>query len=147
MNMFYGLAVMAFRKDVTSADYGEADIADPRLLDFMSKIWIEEDAELESRGAAFRHAARVRVRTVDGRSFAREILHRRGSPENPVKWDDVERKFSANIAGLLAPNAGNQLLACCATLEKLATVKGISDILAAPFPATTTLNQPAEARR
>ncbi len=133
MNMFYGLAVMAHRKDVTATDYGEADIANPRLLDFMSKIEIEEDAELESRGAAFRHAARVRVRTKDGRSFEREILHRRGSPENPVKWDDIERKFSANIAGLLAPDAGRKLLDGCATLEKLADVKAITGILATPF--------------
>ena len=133
MNMFYGLAVMALRKDVTAADYSEADIADPQLLDFMSKIRIEEDAELESRGAAFRHAARVRVRTNDGRSFAREILHRRGSPENPVKWDDVERKFSANIAGLLASDAARKLLDCCANLEKLANVKAINDTLATSF--------------
>ena len=133
MNLFYGLAVMASRKDVTAADYGEADIANPQLLGFMSKIRIEEDAELESRGPAFRHAARVRVQTNDGRSFAREILHRRGSPENPVKWDDVERKFSANIAGLLAPDAASQLLASCAMIEKLENVKTVNDILAAPF--------------
>ena len=94
---------------------------------------IEEDAELESRGAAFRHAARVRVRTTDGRSLVREILHRRGSPENPVAWDDIERKFSANITGLLTPGAGRKLLECCATLEKLADINAINDILAAPF--------------
>jgi len=139
MNMFYGLAVMALRKDVTAADYSEADIADPQLLDFMSKIRIEEDAELESRGAAFRHAARVRVRTNDGRSFAREILHRRGSPENPVKWDDIERKFSANVTGLLTPDAARQLLAACAMIEKLASISAISGIIAARFPARTLI--------
>ncbi|MBV9459785.1 MAG: MmgE/PrpD family protein [Bradyrhizobium sp.] len=144
MNMFYGLAVMALRNDVTAADYGKADISNPQLLDFMSKIKIEEDAELESRGPAFRHAARVRLRTNDGRSFAREILHRRGSPENPVKWDDIERKFSANIARLLAPDAARQLLAACAMLEKLANITAISDVLAAAFPDS---NEPAEAHR
>lgn len=137
MNMYYGLSVMALRKDVTAADYGEADIASPQLLDFMSKIKIEEDAELEGRGPAFRHAARVRVQTTDGRSFAREILHRRGSPENPVKWGDIERKFGANVAGLLAPDAGRKLLDSCATLEHLAKVTAITDILAAPFPGGT----------
>ena len=149
MNMYYGLGVMAFRKDVTAADYGEADIADPRLLDFMSKIKIEEDAELENRGPAFRHAARVHVRTTDGRSFTREILHRRGSPENPVKWDDIERKFNANVAGLLEPGAGRKLLDSCATLEKLPNVTAINDILAAPFLAVTALvsKHPAEMRR
>jgi 2-methylcitrate dehydratase PrpD len=133
MNMFYGLTVMAHRRDVTAADYGETDIANPQLLDFMSKIVIEEDAEIEGRGAAFRHAARVSVRTNDGRSFEREILHRRGSPENPVAWDDVERKFSANIAGLIAPDAARKLLDRCATLEKLVDVRAINEILAAPF--------------
>ena len=137
MNMYYGLSVMALRKDVTAADYGDADIASPQLLDFMSKIKIEEDAELEGRGPAFRHAARVRVQTTDGRPFAREILHRRGSPENPVKWGDIERKFGANIAGLLAPDAGRTLLDSCATLENLAKVTAITDILATPFPAGT----------
>ena len=137
MNMYYGLSVMALKKDVTAADYGEADIASPRLLDFMPKIRIEEDAELEGRGPAFRHAARVRVQTTDGRSFAREILHRRGSPENPVKWGDIERKFGANIAGLLAPDAGRKLLDSCARLEELAKGTAITDILAPPFPAGT----------
>src|SRR6201996_6847744 len=84
MNMYYGLSVMACRKDVTAADYGEPEVANPEVMSFMSRIRIEEDAELENRGAAFRHAARVRVRTADGRSFTREVLHRRGSPENPV---------------------------------------------------------------
>jgi len=139
MNMYYGLSVMALKKDVTAADYGEADIASPRLLDFMPKIRIEEDAELEGRGPAFRHAARVRVQTTDGRSFAREILHRRGSPENPVMWGDIERKFSANIVGLLAPDAGEKLLDSCARLEELANVTAITDILAAPFPAGTSI--------
>ena len=40
MNMYYGLSVMVFRRDVTAADYGEDDIANPQLLDFMSKVRI-----------------------------------------------------------------------------------------------------------
>jgi hypothetical protein len=79
------------------------------------------------------------VQTTDGRSFAREILHRRGSPENPVMWGDIERKFSANIVGLLAPDAGEKLLDSCARLEELANVTAITDILAAPFPAGTSI--------
>src|SRR6201994_2128821 len=65
MNMYYGLSVMALRKDVSSADYSETEIVNPEILSFMSRIRLEEDAELENRGAAFRHAARVRVRTAD----------------------------------------------------------------------------------
>jgi aconitate decarboxylase len=131
MNMYYGLSVMALRKDVTAADYREAEIANPQIMSFISRIRIEEDAELESRGAAFRHAARLRVRTVDGRSFTREVLHRRGSPENPVKRPDVERKFSSNVDGLLKARARTRFIELCSSIEKLPTVTDINEIMAA----------------
>jgi 2-methylcitrate dehydratase PrpD len=133
MNMYYGLSVMALRKDVSADDYSETAIADPETLDFMRRIRIVEDAELESRGPAFRHAARLRVETSDGRAFTREILHRRASPENPVEWEDIARKFNANVGGLLEPAAGERLLQLGSGLERLADVTAINDIVAAPF--------------
>jgi hypothetical protein len=65
--------------------------------------------------------------------LVREILHRRASPENPVDWEDIRRKFSANVEGLLAPAAARQLLAAGSELERLADVAVINRILAAPF--------------
>jgi len=132
MNMYYGLAVMALKKDISAADYAEDRIADPAILEFISKIRIEEDAELEGRGPVFRHAARVRVRTTDGRVLTHEVLHRRGSPENPVDRIDIERKFNSNVDGLLEPGAAKKLLQLCAMLEKLPSAAAINDIIAAP---------------
>jgi aconitate decarboxylase len=131
MNMYYGLSVMALRKDVSAADYSEAEIADPQILAFIPKIRIEEDAELESRGAAFRHAARLRVTTADGRMFNREVLHRRGSPENPVGRGDIERKFNSNVDRLLESGARTQLIDLCSSLEKLPDVAAINEIVGA----------------
>jgi 2-methylcitrate dehydratase PrpD len=142
MNMYYGLSVMALRNDVSASDYSEAAIADPKTLDFMRRIRIFEDAELESRGPAFRHAARLRVRTHDGRSLNREILHRRASPENPVTWQDIIRKFNANVADLLAPASAERLVELSSGLEKLADVSAINAIVAAPFA-----KEPASAAR
>jgi aconitate decarboxylase len=148
MNMYYGLSVMALRKDVSAADYSEAAIADPETLNFMRRIKIVEDAELESRGPAFRHAARLRVLTTDGHAFAREILHRRASPENPVKWEDIQRKFNANVEGLLEPAAGERLLQLGSGLERLANVTAVNDIVAAPFAKAIAdvVHVPAETR-
>jgi 2-methylcitrate dehydratase PrpD len=133
MNMYYGLSVMALRKDVSAADYEEAAIADPEILAFIPRITIEEDGELESRGAAFRHAARLRITTIDGRTFTREVLHRRGSPENPVRRSDIERKFNANVDRLLAPATRDRLIALCASLEMLPNVAAINEIVSAPL--------------
>jgi 2-methylcitrate dehydratase PrpD len=102
MNMYYGIAVMALRGDVAARDYTEATIGDPDILAFIPRIKVFVDDALEAMGPAFRHAARVTVRTVDGRTSRHEVLNRRGSPENAVTREDVERKFAANLAGLLA---------------------------------------------
>lgn len=129
MNMFYGLAVMAQRGAVSAADYSDDAIADPTILAVMPRITIAVDPEIERRGPAFRHAARVAVATADGRRFTREVWRRRGSPENPVSRHEVEEKFAANVAGLLDPGAAARLQILVAGLDTLPDAKEIIDIM------------------
>ena len=133
MNMYYGLAVMALRRDVAAADYTEGTISDPDVLAFISRITIAVDPKIETMGPAFRHAARVVVRTVDGKAFEREILNRRGSPENAVSRQDVERKFTSNVADILEPNSIDRLKRFAERLELLSDVSELNAIMAAPF--------------
>jgi 2-methylcitrate dehydratase PrpD len=133
MNMYYGLSVIALKGNVAASDYAEVSIADPDVIAFIPRISIAVDPELESRGPAYRHAARVTVSTTDGRTLRREVLHRRGSPENPVTRQNVEAKFDANVSGLLSAGAADRLKSLAARLEALASVKEIIDIVAAPL--------------
>jgi 2-methylcitrate dehydratase PrpD len=128
--MFYGIAVMALRGDVAARDYTEATIGNAEILSFLPRIKVYEDPELEAMGPAFRHAARVAVRTVGGRTVTREVLNRRGSPENPVTRADVERKFVANLADILASQEIERLKALALTLDTLANANDIVSIVA-----------------
>jgi aconitate decarboxylase len=119
MNMFYGIAVMALRGDVAARDYTEGRIADPETLAFIPRIKVFVDEELEAMGPAFRHAARVTVRTTDGQTIKREVLNRRGSPENPVTREDVERKFAANLTGICPAAEIDRLNDLALSLDKL----------------------------
>ena len=136
MNMYYGLSVMSLRRDVSAADYSEDAIADPKILAFMPRIKIVVAPEIESRGPSFRHAARIGVLTTDGRTFTREILHRRGSPENPVNREDIERKFDANVSQFLKSSTMDRLKYLGARLDVLTSAKEIIDIVASPFEKT-----------
>ena len=127
--MFYGIAVIALRGDVAARDYTEDRIADPEVLGFIPRIKVFEDAELEAMGPAFRHAARVSVRTTDGRTVRREVLNRRGSPENPVTREDVERKFAANLTGILAKDEIDRLKCLALSLETLPNAGEIVKIM------------------
>ncbi len=129
MNMFYGIAVMALRGDVAARDYTEDRIADPEILAFIPRIRVFVDDDLEAMGPAFRHAARVAVRTVDGRTVEREVLNRRGSPENPVTREEVERKFAVNLAGILARSDIDRLKGLALSLDTLPNADEIVKIL------------------
>jgi 2-methylcitrate dehydratase PrpD len=129
MNMFYGIAVMALRGDVAAPDYTEDRIADPEMLAFIPRIKVFVDDDLEAMGAAFRHAARVIVRTTDGRTIRREVLHRRGSPENAVTREDVERKFAANLTGILPAAEIDRLKNLALSLDTLPNAGEIVNIL------------------
>jgi 2-methylcitrate dehydratase PrpD len=130
MNMFYGIAVMALHGDVAARDYTEDRIADPETLAFIRRIKVFVDEELEAMGHAFRHAARVRVRTTNGRTIEREVLNRRGSPENPVAPQDVERKFAANLTGILEEAEVDRLKGLALSLDTLPNAGEIVKLIA-----------------
>jgi 2-methylcitrate dehydratase PrpD len=91
------------------------------------------DPELDDMGPAFRHAARVVVTMTDGRQLKREILHRRGSPENAVDRQGIEEKFSSNVEALLEHGSIERLKQLAARLDHLPNANEIIGIMAAPL--------------
>ena len=132
MNLYYGLAVIALDGAAFVDQYREDRLRDPRIFDFISRIDARVDPEIETMGPAFRHAARVKVETRDGRALSREILHRRGSPENPLKPGDIEYKFRNVARGVLAPRRLERVVELCRTLDNQANTRELIELLAAP---------------
>ena len=119
MNMYYGLAMVALHGDASARHYADDKLSDPAMLDFIGKIALHEDAGLEAMGAAFRHAARLQVKTTDGRILEHENLQRRGSPEVPVGEIDIQRKFAQNVSGLMKAAEAEKLQGLAMNVETL----------------------------
>ena len=132
MNLYYGLAVIALDGMAFVDQYREDRLRDPQILDFIKRVRAHVDPEIEGMGAAFRHAARVTVKTRDGRTLKREILHRRGSPENPLKPADVEYKFRNVARACLSQPHTDRVMKLVAALETLDSTAELIGILAAP---------------
>jgi 2-methylcitrate dehydratase PrpD len=132
MNLFYGLAVIALDGAAFVEQYREGRLRDPRILDFIGRVDAHVEPEIEAMGPAFRHAARVKIETRDKRTFAREILHRRGSPENPLKPADIEYKFRNVARGCLSQRRLERVVELCKTLDRQADLRELIAILAAP---------------
>jgi 2-methylcitrate dehydratase PrpD len=133
MNMYYGLGVMARRRNVSAGDYSDDAIADPETLALMPRIKIAVDPQIEARGPPYRHAALITVQTTDGRSLTREVWHRRGSPENPVSRQEVEEKFAASVDQLLGAKPAERLKSLAGKLDVLTNAGEIVEIMASPF--------------
>lgn len=132
MNLAYGLAVMALDRAVFVEQFREDRLRDPKVLDFMGKVSAFVDPEIEKKGPAFRHAVRMAVTTKDGRRFTREVLYRRGSPENPLKPEDIEYKFRSVARACLTSADTEKVLRLCLRLDRLESTRELMQILAAP---------------
>jgi 2-methylcitrate dehydratase PrpD len=134
MNLSYGLAVIAVDGVAFVDQYREDRLHDPRLLSFIERVSAHIDPEIEAMGPAFRHAARITLKTRDGRTLERQILHRRGSPENPLNAADVEYKFRQVVASVLARRDIDRVVELVARLEQQTDLTELIGILAAPRP-------------
>ena len=132
MNLYYGLAMIALDGTAFVDQYREERLRDPRVLALIPRIKARIDPEIEKMGALFRHAARVRVRTRDGRTFNAELLNRRGSAENPLAPQDIEHKFRAVTRSCLSPRHIERTVALVQGIDAQASLDELIGIVAAP---------------
>jgi 2-methylcitrate dehydratase PrpD len=135
MNLFYGLAVIALDGVAFTEQYREDRLRDPAILDFIQRIEASVDAEIEAMGPAYRHGARLRLHTRDGRSFDKLILDRRGSPENPLRPEDIEYKFRHVVSSCLEAGRMDRVVALVNALDRLDDPAELFTLLAAPGKA------------
>ena len=135
MNLYYGLAVIAYDGVAFTDQYRQDRLHDPRILDFIKRISAYVDPEIESKGAAFRHAAKLKVTTRDGRVFEKTMLDRRGSPENPLKPEDIVYKFRHVTRSCLAPQNIDRLIELVQKLDKADNTRELIELVAAPVHA------------
>jgi 2-methylcitrate dehydratase PrpD len=69
------------------------------------------------------------VRTRDGRTIEREQLVLRGSLADPMTWDELERKFRANVRGRIDAGATDEAVTRIEDLENQKTMAGLGESL------------------
>jgi 2-methylcitrate dehydratase len=88
----YCVAVALLDGVVGLDQFSEERIADPVLLELVSRVEVEPDGELSARYPAST-PNRVTVTTKSGESVTREVEYPRGHFGNPMTDDEVEEKF------------------------------------------------------
>ena len=93
MNLPYSLAIMALEGNAFVDQYIEEKIGDSTVLEFIKRIDVIADPELDRLGQDYRHAVICRVETKEGRLIEKRVDFAKGGPNNPMTRRDVENKF------------------------------------------------------
>jgi 2-methylcitrate dehydratase len=113
----YCVAVALQDGEVGLAQFSEERIADPTLLDLVSRVEVAQDAEFSDRYPAST-PNRIEVVTKSGESVAREVEFPRGHSGNPMSDEEVEQKFRRLAEAELSPERQSEVLGRLWSLEK-----------------------------
>jgi 2-methylcitrate dehydratase PrpD len=99
------VAIAALRRGVSIWDFTETGLRDPQVLAVAQKVVPVEDSAFDWKLEL--PQGRVEILTRDGRSFAVTGTDVPGSPESPLTWDDLARKFEeCTSAATVRPSQG-----------------------------------------
>src|SRR5882672_2304363 len=117
MNLYFTSAMMILDRNAMQEQFREDRLAEQAALAIIDKIRIEVDPKYDAGGDATRHCARVLIVTNDGRSVAREVLERPGSPGNPLPPQQLRRKFETLAGAVLPPDRIARIIEVVHSLE------------------------------
>ena len=125
---YYSLALTALKGKNTPSVYTAEALADPAVRDFASRVHLKEDAELDKLFEGHR-PARVELRTVSGKVHEEFVMDAKGSPGNPLSQDDVDEKFSSQVADVLGGETCLKLLDVLRHIDTLDDVSALTRLL------------------
>jgi 2-methylcitrate dehydratase PrpD len=124
----YSVAARIVRRDNGIEAYTDEAAADPVLRAVMARVTVVEDPAMTAAVPEVR-AARVTVRTRDGRTLTATEDHPAGGADRPYPPADVAAKHRSLLARALPGDAVDTVLDWCAALPGADTVRGLPTAL------------------
>jgi 2-methylcitrate dehydratase PrpD len=128
MNLHYGIAIVALKRDNSTAQFNEAQIRDAEILAFIERIKVAHEPKFETEGGRYRVACRLVVRLKNGKDHETEVLFRRGSPEDPMDEKELHQKF-LKLSERAGRAQSKQIAAIVTSLETASSISELARLL------------------
>jgi len=119
----YVCAVTILEGNAFIEQFTEEKLRDPKILDFMKKVEVVADEEIENLPRALRYTVKIDIATKDGRTFHIREEYPKGHPKNPFTREELIWKFK-QLAGRAFPDE-NRLDEIITTEQNLEDVEKI----------------------
>jgi 2-methylcitrate dehydratase len=117
----YVIAAAIAERQVTPLQFTQDKIMNPAIRAHLPKVQVIADPEIEKVFPAL-HRAIVRIQTVDGREFTKQLDYPKGDPRNPLTDNEIEEKFEALAAPVMSRQPRRRALDAIWSLEKQSKV-------------------------
>ena len=112
----YGIAAALEDRGVAVRHLTAPYYTDEKYLKVARKVTTRIDERVAAQYPKRRGAA-VDIHMKDGRLFSADCFDLKGSPQNPVGFDELVKKFRTAAAGLLTEEAAQKILDLCGGFE------------------------------
>lgn len=106
-------AVALIEGRLAPADFADGVVNDPIVRAVRDRVRVTIDPDVSKRGAS------VTLRTRDGRVLERTVAANRGTPENPMRDEDISNKFMSGATNVLGQAEARRLLDQCWAVDDL----------------------------
>lgn len=124
----YGIAVALYEKGFGVCHLNPEYTSDPKYLELANRVTVEQDADVQAVYPTKR-GAKVKIFLKDGRELSTEVYDLKGSPGNPVGFEEIKNKFVSNVKSMMSGEDLNRLIDMIMNLDQMDSVEPIMEIL------------------
>jgi len=126
----YCIAAAIVDRQVTPAQFESEKIHDPKIREQLHKVEVVADPEIEKLFPALQRV-KVRIDTIAGESFHKELDYPKGDPRNPLSDREIETKFKALADGVITKKRQAEIIERVWNLEKETNLTSLMGLLKA----------------
>jgi len=124
----YTIAAAVVDRKITTDQFSDERIADPKIRSVLPKIVGEASEEFERMFPA-KQPSKVVITLNDGTAFTAEVDYPKGDPREPMSQDDLDDKFKGLTSLILDDKSRNKIKDTIWNLESLNNVGELMDDL------------------
>ena len=126
----YVVAAAIADRQVTPLQFTPAKINDATIRAQLNKIVVVADPEIEKVFPALQRVV-VKITTVNGREFEKQLDFPKGDPRNPLSDAEIEEKFTALADPVMSKSAQKVVKDAVWNLEKVPSISALMESLRA----------------
>jgi 2-methylcitrate dehydratase PrpD len=127
----YVMAVTALRGRIDLASFEELLLRSDSVRELMTKVTVKGDASLD-RHFPKHWPGRVRVKLLDGRSDAHEVIIPKGEAGNPMTPEELAEKFLSSAAPVLGDAKARAVMGEVQSLPNRESLEPLISVLQLP---------------